>query len=105
MPEPGVRAYLRDLPEAELHLFDTGHFALETHLPEIAPLIADFVAAPGPRDEQSGGRTGGAVHRGADHHPATRRPSGASSFRFTGLVTPPRLIPAAAIPAAGAKSR
>ncbi|GGT02546.1 alpha/beta fold hydrolase [Streptomyces chromofuscus] len=42
-PEVGARAYLRDLPEAELHLFDTGHFALETHLPEIAPLIADFL--------------------------------------------------------------
>ncbi|GAA3117535.1 alpha/beta fold hydrolase [Planomonospora alba] len=42
-PEPGARAYLRDLPGAELHLFDTGHFALETHLPEIAPLIADFL--------------------------------------------------------------
>ncbi|MGV9772734.1 alpha/beta fold hydrolase [Streptosporangium sp. NPDC003464] len=42
-PEAGARAYLRDLPEAELHLFDTGHFALEENLPEIAPLIADFV--------------------------------------------------------------
>ncbi|MGV9539131.1 alpha/beta fold hydrolase [Streptosporangium sandarakinum] len=42
-PEPGARAYLRDLPDAELHLFDTGHFALETHLPEIAPLIAGFL--------------------------------------------------------------
>lgn len=42
-PEPGARAYLRDLPDAELHLFDTGHFALETHLGEIAPLIADFL--------------------------------------------------------------
>ena len=42
-PEPGARAYLADLPEAELHLFDTGHFALETHLAEIAPLIADFL--------------------------------------------------------------
>jgi pimeloyl-ACP methyl ester carboxylesterase len=42
-PGPGARAYLRDLPDAELHLFDTGHFALETHLPEIAPLIADFL--------------------------------------------------------------
>jgi Predicted hydrolases or acyltransferases (alpha/beta hydrolase superfamily) len=42
-PEPGARAYLRDLPHAELHLFDTGHFALETHLGEIAPLIADFL--------------------------------------------------------------
>ncbi|MBC7274262.1 MAG: alpha/beta hydrolase [Streptomyces sp.] len=40
---PGARAYLRDLPDAELHLLDTGHFALETHLPEIAPLIADFL--------------------------------------------------------------
>jgi Predicted hydrolases or acyltransferases (alpha/beta hydrolase superfamily) len=42
-PEPGARAYLRDLPGAELHLFDTGHFALETHLESIAPLIADFL--------------------------------------------------------------
>ncbi|MFF4211719.1 alpha/beta fold hydrolase [Streptomyces sp. NPDC001796] len=42
-PESGARAYLRDLPDAELHLFDTGHFALETHLPEIAPLSADFL--------------------------------------------------------------
>ncbi|MTE12859.1 alpha/beta fold hydrolase [Nocardia aurantiaca] len=42
-PASGARAYLTDLPEAELHLFDTGHFALETHLPHIAPLIADFL--------------------------------------------------------------
>jgi len=42
-PEPGARAYLRDVPNAELHLFDTGHFALEDHLPQIAPLIADFL--------------------------------------------------------------
>ncbi|MFG3437523.1 alpha/beta fold hydrolase [Nonomuraea sp. NPDC047897] len=46
-PEPGARAYLRDLPGAELHLFDTGHFALEEHLPEIAPLIADFLDRAG----------------------------------------------------------
>jgi len=42
-PEPGARAYLRDLPDAQLHLFDTGHFALEENLPEIAPLIASFL--------------------------------------------------------------
>ncbi|MFI6291828.1 alpha/beta fold hydrolase [Nonomuraea sp. NPDC050790] len=42
-PEPGARAYLRDLPDAELHVFDTGHFALEEDLPEIAPLIARFL--------------------------------------------------------------
>ncbi|MEV0664457.1 alpha/beta fold hydrolase [Actinomadura luteofluorescens] len=40
---PGARAYLRDVPDAELHLFDTGHFALETHLREIAPLVAAFL--------------------------------------------------------------
>lgn len=40
---PGAEAYLRDLPEAELHLFPTGHFALEECLPEMAPLIAAFL--------------------------------------------------------------
>ncbi|MEV6554146.1 alpha/beta fold hydrolase [Nocardia sp. NPDC051756] len=42
-PETGAHAYLSDLPNAALHFFDTGHFALEENLPEIAPLIADFV--------------------------------------------------------------
>jgi pimeloyl-ACP methyl ester carboxylesterase len=42
--ERGARAYLRDLPDAELHLFETGHFALEEDLPEIAPLIARFLS-------------------------------------------------------------
>ncbi|MFH8800829.1 alpha/beta fold hydrolase [Streptomyces sp. NPDC017936] len=41
--ESGARAYLNDVPAAELHLFPTGHFALEDHLPEIAPLIASFL--------------------------------------------------------------
>ncbi|MET9031182.1 alpha/beta hydrolase [Nocardia sp. NPDC004168] len=39
----GARAYLRDLPDAELHLLDAGHFALETHGAEIAALIRDFL--------------------------------------------------------------
>lgn len=42
-PEPGAHAYRRDLPQAEVHLFDTGHFALEEYLPEIAPLVAVFL--------------------------------------------------------------
>lgn len=42
----GARAYLKDLPNAELHLFDTGHFALATHLEEIAARIGEFVAVP-----------------------------------------------------------
>jgi pimeloyl-ACP methyl ester carboxylesterase len=41
--EAGARAYLRDLPSAELHLLDAGHFALETHAHEIAKLIRDFL--------------------------------------------------------------
>jgi pimeloyl-ACP methyl ester carboxylesterase len=42
-PPDGARAYLRDLPEAELHLLDTGHFATATHDEELAELIADFL--------------------------------------------------------------
>ena len=40
----GARAYLRDLPNAELHLLDTGHFALEEDGPLIATLLGDFLA-------------------------------------------------------------
>ena len=39
----GARAYLRDLPEAELHLLDTGHFALEDHTDEIAAHVRAFI--------------------------------------------------------------
>jgi pimeloyl-ACP methyl ester carboxylesterase len=39
----GARAYERDLPDAEIHLLDAGHFALESHGPEIAALIRDFL--------------------------------------------------------------
>ncbi|EJU11613.1 alpha/beta hydrolase fold protein [Sphingomonas sp. LH128] len=42
-PEPGAHPYMRDLPEAELHILDTGHFALEDKLDEMAPLIRDFL--------------------------------------------------------------
>ena len=37
------RRIKRDLPGAEIHLLDTGHFALETHGNEIAKLIRDFL--------------------------------------------------------------
>ena len=40
----GALAYARDLPHAEIHLLDTGHFALETHHAEIAQLIRRFLA-------------------------------------------------------------
>ncbi|MEU3414719.1 alpha/beta hydrolase, partial [Streptomyces sp. NPDC006658] len=33
LPEPGARACLRDVPDAGLHLFGTGHFTLEARPP------------------------------------------------------------------------
>jgi pimeloyl-ACP methyl ester carboxylesterase len=39
----GADAYQRDNPSAEVHLLDTGHFALETHYQEIADRIHDFL--------------------------------------------------------------
>jgi pimeloyl-ACP methyl ester carboxylesterase len=43
MPEGAARAYRRDLPDAELHLLDGGHWALETNLDEVVTLVRDFL--------------------------------------------------------------
>jgi pimeloyl-ACP methyl ester carboxylesterase len=43
----GAMPYRRDLPKAEIHLLDTGHFALETHGQEIAYLIRHFLSRDG----------------------------------------------------------
>jgi pimeloyl-ACP methyl ester carboxylesterase len=43
MPEQSARAYLRDLPDAEFHLLDGGHWLLETNLDEMVALIRDFL--------------------------------------------------------------
>ncbi|MFE0438753.1 alpha/beta fold hydrolase [Streptomyces nigra] len=40
----GARAFRRDLPDAEIHLLESGHFALESHLEEIASHIRGFLA-------------------------------------------------------------
>jgi pimeloyl-ACP methyl ester carboxylesterase len=42
-PAEGAHPYLRDLPDAELHLLDTGHFALEEEGPRIATLMRNFM--------------------------------------------------------------
>jgi pimeloyl-ACP methyl ester carboxylesterase len=42
-PAAGARAYLRDNPKAELHLIDSGHFALEDRADQIVPLVRDFL--------------------------------------------------------------
>ncbi len=40
----GAEAFRRDIPQAEVHLIDAGHFPLETHLDEIARIILAFLA-------------------------------------------------------------
>jgi pimeloyl-ACP methyl ester carboxylesterase len=40
---PGGEAFTRDNPNAEVHFFDTGHFALETHSREIGSAILEFL--------------------------------------------------------------
>jgi pimeloyl-ACP methyl ester carboxylesterase len=41
---PGAEAYKRDIPNATVKFFDTGHFALETHAAEIGAEIRKFLA-------------------------------------------------------------
>ncbi|WP_327212554.1 alpha/beta hydrolase (plasmid) [Rhizobium beringeri] len=43
MPEQSAQAYLRDLPDAELHLLGGGHWLLETHLDDVVALMRDFL--------------------------------------------------------------
>ena len=49
MPEGAARAYLRDLPDAELHLLDGGHWLLETCLDEVVERMRDFLGRVHPR--------------------------------------------------------
>jgi pimeloyl-ACP methyl ester carboxylesterase len=41
---PGAEAFKRDIPDADVRFFDTGHFALETHCDEIAVAIRNFLS-------------------------------------------------------------
>ena len=46
-PVEGAAPYRRDLKNVETHLLDTGHFALETHVEEIAEGMRElFDSAP-----------------------------------------------------------
>ena len=44
---PGAEAYRRDLPNARVQFLDTGHFATETHVGEIAATMREFLAENG----------------------------------------------------------
>jgi len=45
----GAEAFQKDLPNAKVQFLDTGHFALETHVEEIASAMKDFLATNGLR--------------------------------------------------------
>ena len=51
----GAQPFKRDIPDVEIHMFDTGHFALETNGPEIAELIRGFLgrSVPAGADSQA----------------------------------------------------
>jgi hypothetical protein len=40
-------AFRKDVPNAQVQFLDTGHFAIETHLAEIAAAMKEFLAANG----------------------------------------------------------
>jgi len=62
-PAEGARAYLEDLPDAELHLLDTGHFATATHHDEIAAsAMADLAAGDGHFPLEEGGAAASGKH-------------------------------------------
>ena len=39
----GAEAFKRDIPDVGVRFVDTGHFALETHVEEIAAAIGEFL--------------------------------------------------------------
>jgi len=48
----GAEAFRRDIPDAEVHLLEAGHFALESQGPEIARILRDFLARKLPKQVQ-----------------------------------------------------
>jgi len=51
---PGAEAYRKDLPNAKVQFLDTGHFALETNVVEIASAMKDFLATGDSKQPASG---------------------------------------------------
>jgi len=49
----GAEAFRRDNPDAEIHLLDAGHFALESDATEIAAIIRDFLASKLPKQARA----------------------------------------------------
>jgi pimeloyl-ACP methyl ester carboxylesterase len=45
----GAEAFKKDIPNATVQFLDTGHFAIETHVVEIADAMIDFLGTRVPR--------------------------------------------------------
>jgi pimeloyl-ACP methyl ester carboxylesterase len=45
----GAEAFRKDLPDAQVQFLDTGHFAIETHVAEIASAMKEFLENEGSR--------------------------------------------------------
>lgn len=43
LPRAGARAYLADMPDAELHLLEGAHFLLDEQVENVAGLIRGFI--------------------------------------------------------------
>ena len=41
----GAEAFRKDIPDAQVQFLDTGHFAIETHVSEIAAAMREFLEA------------------------------------------------------------
>jgi pimeloyl-ACP methyl ester carboxylesterase len=54
----GAEAFQKDLPHAQVKFLDTGHFALETHVVDIAAAMKEFLESPvaGLRADKAGAR-------------------------------------------------
>jgi pimeloyl-ACP methyl ester carboxylesterase len=57
--EAGAHAFKRDNPNAQVVLFETGHFVLETHVAMAAALMRDFLAGLDASSAGPGGRAEG----------------------------------------------
>src|SRR5699024_9352277 len=79
----GAEAFARDLPEARIELWDTGHFLLETHLNEAAATIREILG-----DAVGRGRAEGAPTAG--HSGTPPRQEARSRFSAVGARDPGR---------------
>src|SRR5215475_9571737 len=51
----GAEAFRKDIPHAKIQFLDTGHFALETHVVEVASAIRDFLETGGIKGQSAEG--------------------------------------------------